>query len=186
MRYLKQWYLKPIATIISIHFSVEKDTCFSETLDVVVVVFLDLPFSPDRSYNFSCFSSFFRPFFRSFVRPSICLFVRLSVRPSVRSFVRPSVSFSQNWIISSDFLHEVKGLLEAKKWRSPIFVENSFLPKFQHIGYFGFFWKCCRLCFLKTMQNENYFNSWLSLANLMSAKFMFWSYQPKCSWPIRL
>ena len=40
------------------------------------------------------------------------------------------------------------------------------------------------------MQNESSFDSWLSIANPMSgkilAKFLFWSYCPKCSWPIIL
>ena len=171
-------------------FQSRKIPTFPKHFLLLWLFFLDLPFSPDRSYNFTCFSSFFRPFFRSLVRPSVHLCVCPSVRPSVHSFVRSFVLLLVFLRIGSFlliFCMKLRDyLLEAKKWRSPIFVENSFLPKFQHIGYFGFFWKCRHLCFLKAMQNENYFNSWLSIANLVSSKFMFWNYQPKCSWPIRL
>ena len=52
------------------------------------------------------------------------------------------------------------------------------------IGYFAFFGKCWHMIFLKAM-------GFLIILDFPSqtsclAKFLFLSYQPKCSWPIRL
>ena len=56
---------------------------------------LDLPVSPDRSYNFTCFSSFVRLSVRQSIRPFIC-FWRVSLRIDSLAF--------------SDFLHRIRGL----------------------------------------------------------------------------
>ena len=38
----------------------------------------------------------------------------------------------------------------------------------------------------KKRQNGSSFNSLFFVTNLIPDKFLFWSYWPKCSWPIRL
>ena len=89
--------------------------------------FLDLPVSPDRSYNFTCY------------------FICSSVHPSIPSFILLLVkSFSQNWLISffPIFLYEVKGLQMLKSegaqflWK--ILFCGKFIKKNQKIKYFVF------------------------------------------------
>ena len=39
-------------------------------------------------------------------------------------------------LVFSDFLHEIRGTVDAKKLQISIFVENSFFPKFLQKGHF--------------------------------------------------
>ena len=115
-------------------------------------------------------------FIHSFICSFGCLFTRLSVCPPILPLVK---SFSQNCLINFFwFFAWSQGTRDAKKWLRPIFVDNSFLPKFglkgpKKVRHFAFFWKfCCHLFFLKITQNESSFNSWLSIANPMSGKIL--------------
>ena len=109
--------------------------------------FLDLPVSPDRSYNFT----------------SVSLLLHLSVH-FFYLFICPLVkSFCQNCL--SSFLRFFFFTI-LKSDRARFFRKIHFYPnlgkKGPKIGYFAFFWKCCHLGFLKTMQNESSFNFCLS------------------------
>ena len=55
---------------------------------------------------------------------------------------------------------------------SPVLVGLKFGQKAPKNRVFCIFWKCCHLIFLKTMQKEISYNSWLSIAILMPGKIL--------------
>ena len=129
------------------------------------------------------------------VCPLICSFVLLFVHSFFRSFVHYLVkSFSQDWLVRFFcfffFFAWSLGTIDAKKWRSPIFVENSVLPKIvkkgPKIGHFAFFGRYCNFFFQKTMKIPKiHLIPDFPLQTLCRAKFLFTSYRSKCSWSIR-
>ena len=142
---------------------------------------MDLPVSPHRSHNFTCVSSSVHSFVFSFV-PSF-------LRSPIRSLVRPLRVFIRiGSLVFSDVLHEVLGTIDAKKWRSSIFVENLFLPKFEQKGpqnrVFCIFFKLLSFVLPKDNARWKFFWFWPQTPCLV--KFFFWSYCRKCSRPIRL
>ena len=81
--------------------------------------------------------------------------------------------------------NRIKVLNKALVRRSQDFAARKFWivrknSKIQFLKHFLFF--------LKTMQNERSFDSWLSIwqDSWNLARFLLWSYCPECSWPIRL
>ena len=112
------------------------------------------------------------------------------VRLPVCSFFRPlDKSFSQNWLVSffqiiymrlRDYICQIA--------TEPIFVQ-SFGRKGPKIGYFPFlfFFEHFVICFSQKQWKMKILLiiDFPSRTSCM-AKFLFWIYCPKCSWPVRL
>ena len=107
----------------------------------------------------------------------VCSFVHAFVRPLVQSFC-------QSWLNSvfSDFCMKLG--VNMLKSDSSIFVKQLSLTQIwakmaQKWGILHFFENFCLLFFLKLMQNESSFNSWLLIANPMSGKILVLELFPK-------
>ena len=132
-------------------------------------VLLDLPVSLNRSYNFSCVSSFVRSFFHLFVRSLIYSFV---------------CSFRISSLFFTDFLHEVRRLEILKSDGVQFLLKINFCSNFgkkdPKTGYFAFlFFEIFLSIFPKSNLYESIFDSWRSIWDLMSAKILVKELLPK-------
>ena len=110
-------------------------------------------FQMDRSYNFTCFSSFVSPLVKNFSQNWHISFFQI--------FCTKLGNYRYLKVLEPDFCGKIPFC--------PNLGKND--PKIRYFASFFFF--------------ENYFDSWLSIANRLT-KLLLWSYCPKCSWPIRM